>query len=228
MRPSEAGETEGAEVVPPARPRGATALQIAFFLLFVRPFLLLFIGLRVRGGANLPRTDPFVLIANHSSHLDTLSLLSLFPLRRLARIQPVAAADYFERNRVVSWLSRSFFNILPIARRDITAQNDPIRRMVAALRAGRSLILFPEGTRGAANEVGHFHTGIARLATLLPEIAIVPAYLENMGRALPKGQFVPVPIFCEIRVGQPLCPRGNRKEIVVELEEAVRRLREPS
>jgi len=201
-------------------------LQAAFFVLFVRPFLLLFIGLRIRGREHLPAREPFVLIANHSSHLDTLTLLSLFPLARLRRIRPVAAADYFERNRFVAWLSRTFFNILPIARRKITAENDPIRQMLVALEHGDALILFPEGTRGAGNDVGHFHTGVARLALKMPELAIVPAWLRNMGRALPKGQFVPVPIFCEIALGPSSRPKGTRDEIVAQLEAAVRGLRE--
>src|SRR5262245_66539409 len=74
-------------------------LQMLFFALAVRPFLVLFIGLRVRGREHIPGSGPFILVANHSSHLDTISLLSLFPLTRLRGIRPVAAADYFERNR---------------------------------------------------------------------------------------------------------------------------------
>lgn len=209
----------------PARSRSAALLQILFFLLVVRPFLLFFLGMRVRGRELLPSAEPFVLIANHSSHLDTVALLSLFPLRRLERIQPVAAADYFERNRWISWASRALFNILPIARREISRENDPIDKMLAALRANRSLILFPEGTRGGANEVGHFKTGIARLTAQMPEVAIVPAFLENLGRSLPKGQLVPLPLFCELRIGRPLHPRGTRVEIVSELERAVADLR---
>src|SRR3989441_13370680 len=130
--------------------------QVAFFALGLRPLMTFFIGLRVRGREHLPDRDPLILVANHCSHLDTASLLSLFPLTELRRLRPVAAADYFERNRFVSWLTKLLFNILPIARKNITPENNPLRQMQAAIRAGDSLIIFPEGTRGTGNEVGQF------------------------------------------------------------------------
>ncbi len=200
-------------------------LQKAFFALGVRPFLVLFIGLRVRGREHLPADDPFILVANHASHLDTASLLALFPLRRLATIRPVAAADYFERNSLRSWLGRRLFNILPIARERITPENNPLARMSAAIASGESLILFPEGTRGSGAEIGRFKTGVAHLVERCPGVPIVPAYLANMGRALPKGDWVPVPFLCEIRIGPELFPNGSREEIVEQLERAVRALR---
>src|ERR1044072_5331391 len=106
--------------------------QMICFALVLRPFMPLFIGLRVRGREHLPKTDPFILVANHSSHLDTVSLLSLFPISRLRRLRPVAAADYFERNKMVSALSKTFFNILPIARKGITRNTSPLPQMEAA------------------------------------------------------------------------------------------------
>lgn len=199
--------------------------QIVFFGIFVKPFLTLFIGLRVRGLGNLPKDDPFLLVANHSSHLDTISLLGLFPLWRLHRIQPVAAADYFERNKVISLVSRTLFNILPIARRKIGAVNNPLDAMGAALTAGRSLILFPEGTRGSG-EMQSFRPGVAHLIESFPDVPVVPVYLVNMGRSLPKGQFIPVPLFCEVRIGQPQKITGSRREILAQLEAAVQRLKD--
>src|SRR5262245_7232213 len=178
-------------------------VQVLFFVVIVRPFMAVFIGLRVRGRQHLDLPDPFVLVANHSSHLDTVALLSLFPLQRLRRLRPCAAADYFGRNRFVLALSRTFFNILPIAREHIRAENHPVRSMREALERGESLLLFPEGTRGSGGGIGELRAGIARLAEEMPGLAVVPAYIENMGRALPKGEFLPVPFFCEVRVGAP-------------------------
>jgi 1-acyl-sn-glycerol-3-phosphate acyltransferase len=200
--------------------------QRLFFAVVVRPFLTLFVGLRVRGREHLPAHDPFLLIANHSSHLDAVALLSLFPGSRLKRIRPVAAADYFERSRMVGGLTRTLFHTLPIARDARSAENDPRPRMLAALARGQSLILFPEGTRGGGSDVGRFRGGIAWLAEHSPETPIVPAYLENMGRALPKGEFLPVPFFCGIHIGPALYPRGSTDEILRALEQAVRRLHE--
>jgi 1-acyl-sn-glycerol-3-phosphate acyltransferase len=208
-----------------ARSLGARIAQMAFFLFVMRPFMAVFIGLRVRGREHLPKRDPFILYANHASHLDTVSLLNLFPLMRLERIQPVAAADYFERNRFVAWLSRTFINILPITRRNITAENNPVRRMQSVLALGHSLVIFPEGTRGTGEEIGHFHSGIAHLLAKTPDIDVVPAYLMNMGRSLPKGEFIPVPFFCEIRLGAPRRIHGSRQEMIEALEAAVHELK---
>ena len=212
-----------------AKPQRVTARDIAQMILFallVRPFMALFIGLRVRGREHLPRSGQFILIANHSSHLDTASLLSLFKITELRRVRPVAAADYFERNIFISILTKTIFNILPIARKDIKSENNPLRRMQAALEAGQSLIIFPEGTRGAGDELGPFRSGIAHLIEKMPAVPVVPAYLVNMGRSLPKGEFIPVPFFCEARIGPPLIIEGSRQEIIQTLETAVRELKE--
>jgi 1-acyl-sn-glycerol-3-phosphate acyltransferase len=206
-------------------------LQRLFFLLVVRPFLTLFIGLRVRGREHLPEKGPFLLVANHSSHLDTVSLLALFPLGRLTEIRPVAAADYFDRNRVVSFLTRTFFNILPIVRKreDVTPENDPRKAMVEALKAGSSLLIFPEGTRGTEPaEIGRFKSGVAYLVENVPGLPVVAAYLENMGRSLPKGAWIPVPFFCRVSIGPARTYGGSSPEIMAGIEAAVRELMENS
>jgi 1-acyl-sn-glycerol-3-phosphate acyltransferase len=209
-----------------ARMRLRDLAQILFFALLVRPLMAIFIGYRAPGRQLLPGAGPFVLLANHSSHLDTISLLNLFPLWRLREIQPVAAADYFERNRLVAWFSHTFFNILPIERCRITPENNPIQRMLAQLRAGKSLIIFPEGTRGSGEEVGPIRPGIAHLLEQAPRLPVVPVYLVNHGRCLPKGEWLPVPFFCEIRIGPPqVFSGGNRREILERLRSAILRLK---
>lgn len=205
---------------------GRRLAQMLFFALAIKPFMALFIGLRVRGREHLTGSEPIILVANHSSHLDTMSLLSLFPLSKLRGIRPVAAADYFERNAFVSILTKTLFNILPIARKNITPENNPLRRMREAIAAGDSLIIFPEGTRGSGRELGEFRSGVAHLIEKVPGVPVVPAYLVNMGRSLPKGEFIPVPFFCEIRIGAPRVMTGTRQEITRALEAAVLELAE--
>ena len=205
---------------------GRRLAQMLFFAFAIKPFMALFIGLRVRGREHLTGSEPIILVANHSSHLDTMSLLSLFPLSKLRGIRPVAAADYFERNAFVSILTKTLFNILPIARKNITSENNPLRRMREAIAAGDSLIIFPEGTRGSGRELGEFRSGVAHLIEKVPGVPVVPAYLVNMGRSLPKGEFIPVPFFCEIRIGAPRVMTGTRQEITRALEAAVLELAE--
>jgi 1-acyl-sn-glycerol-3-phosphate acyltransferase len=160
--------------------------------------------------------------------LGAISLLSLFPLARLRHIHPVAAADYFERNRLIAFFTKTCFNILPIARKDISPGNHPLDRMEARLRAGKSLIVFPEGTRGSNAEMGPFRSGIARLLERVPDVPVVPAYLVNMGRSLPKGEFIPVPFFCEVRLGAPRLMPGGKEEMMEALKAAVLALKEPA
>ena len=222
-------EGDPGESKPDGKPRPITLrdiVQIIIFVLAIRPFMLLFIGLRVRGREHLPERGPFILVANHSSHLDTISLLSLFPLSQLRDVRPVAAADYFERNRLTSIFTKTLFNILPIARANITPENNPLRRMREAIESGQSLIIFPEGTRGSSEDMAPFRSGVAHLLEKARDVTVVPAYLVNMGRSLPKGEFIPVPFFCEIRLGAPRKIEGSRQEITRSLEAAVRELKE--
>lgn len=195
--------------------------QAAFHAAVVRPFMAMFIGLRVRGREHLPAGDPFLLVANHSSHLDTVALQSLFPLHRLRRIRAVAAADYFERTRLRSVLSRALFNTLPIERQRVSRTSNPVDAMRLAVEAGDSLILFPEGTRGRGGEVGPFRTGVAALLEQVPGLAAHPVYLRNLGRSLPKGEVLPVPFFCEVTCGLPLRPVGSREVVAEALRDAV-------
>lgn len=198
--------------------------QKLFFLLLVKPFMAIFIGLRIYGRPNLPKCHPFIIVANHSSHLDTLALLSIFPLRELPKIQPVAAGDYFNRNQLISFLARRCFNILTILRSRITRDNNPLDIMKQAIAQGKSLIIYPEGTRSLTGEIGRFRPGVAHLVKEISGLKVVPVFLANMGRSLPKGEYLPLPFFCEIVIGEPLWLQGEKSEIIQTLENAVRRL----
>lgn len=203
-------------------------IQKLFFLLIIKPFMAIFIGLRIYGRENLPRKYPFIVVANHSSHLDTISLLSIFRLGDLHRVRPIAAADYFEKNKLVSFFTHTLFNILPIVRTKITKENNPVTVMRKALQEGQSLIIFPEGTRSVTGEIGGFRSGIAHLISEFPDIKVIPIYLSNMWRSLPKGEFLPIPFFCEIAIGQPIQVSCEKSDIVQKLEYAVRELKDKS
>lgn len=195
--------------------------QAILFLLIVRPFIMIVIGLNVSGGERLPLHGPAIVAANHNSHLDTLALLSLWPLSALHRVRPVAAADYFLSNRALAWFSLNIVRILPIDRERNDAQADPLASMSDALSRGEILIVFPEGSRGAPEQLGRFKSGIARLAERHPDVPIVPIFLYGLGKSLPRGEFVLVPFLSDVVIGEALRWRGSIAETMAAYQQAM-------
>ncbi len=185
-------------------------LQILFFALVVRPVLMVVLGVHVRRRELLPREGPAVIIANHNSHLDTLTLMALYPLRDLHRLRPVAAMDYFLRNRFMRWLAEDLIGIIPVNRvKGAKEGANPLAGAEAALDRGQILILFPEGSRGEAERMAQFRKGIAHLAKARPDVPVTPVFMHGLGKALPKGSFTLVPFNCDVFVGPPLRWSGD-------------------
>ena len=197
-------------------------LQALFFLLIVRPFLALVLGVNLRHAERLPQTGPAILAANHNSHLDTLLLMSLYPLAQLHRVRPVAAADYFLKNRIVAWFALRIMHILPLSRRPKPGASKsgaaPLAHIEAALAAGDILILFPEGSRGEPEKRSALKSGIAHLMEDAPTVPVVPIYLRGLGKALPRGEWLPIPFFADAWVGEPLVWQGDRSTTMQVLE----------
>ena len=191
-------------------------LRIAFFLLIVRPVLLIVLGMNVRGREHLPRRGPAIVVANHNSHLDTLTLLALFPLRDLPRLRPVAAADYFLQNKWLAWFARNIIGILPLDRG--TVKKSPLADMEAALDKGEILILFPEGSRGQPERRAEFKRGVAFLAKARPATPVYPVFMHGLGKALPKGSFILVPFNCDVIAGAPFHYAGSTEAFMETLE----------
>lgn len=198
-------------------------VRMLFFAVVVRGVVLLVLGLNIRHRERLPADGPAILVGNHNSHLDTLVMMSLLPLRVLAKVHPVAAADYFLRNRFLAWFALNVIGIIPLARRP-TAGDDPLSACVEALERGEILIFFPEGTRGTPEQMAQFKSGIAHLAARAPRVGVIPIFMHGLGKALPKGEAILVPFFCDVFVGQPLRWNGERHAYLAELQAAMNAL----
>ena len=120
-----------------------------FFLLVVKPVVYLLLGLNIYSAQRLPARGPAILAANHNSHLDTLVLMALYPLSQLHRVRPVAAADYFLRNRFTSWLSLNVIGIIPLDREGQVDKEKVFDLCQQALANDEILLLFPEGSHCA-------------------------------------------------------------------------------
>jgi len=184
-------------------------------------------GASVRWLGAEPVARQRIYFANHTSTLDAAVLWAALPEGIRERTRPVAAKDYWSAGRVRPWLADHVFRALLIERRKVTAENNPLRAMLAVLDAGESLILFPEGGRFPGPEPQPFKGGLYHLAKDRPETELVPIYLENLNRILPKGEFVFVPLLGSITVGGPmrLEPGETKADFLARAREAVWSLR---
>lgn len=178
-------------------------LRTLFTLCVVWPVIWLWLGLRVKHRENLPKNGPAIIVANHNSHMDVFALLSLFPLRRQAIVHPVAAADYFLRNKTMAWFALNILNIIPVTRRGGGAAN-PLEQCEQALRDGKIIILFPEGTRGEPGLLSPLKSGLWYLCQNVPEVPVVPVWLRGTEQVLAKGNCIPLPLFIDVNIGEAL------------------------
>jgi 1-acyl-sn-glycerol-3-phosphate acyltransferase len=166
-------------------------------------FVRLLTGAQARWLGCPPKAEQRIYFANHQSHADLVMIWAALPheLRNITR--PIAAKDYWTRGRFRAWITREVFNAVYVDRQR-TDDSDPLEPLVAALAQGDSIILFPEGTRGHEELPQPFKAGLYNLALRFPEVVLVPAWIHNVQRLMPKGEVVPVPILCSVTFGEPL------------------------
>jgi 1-acyl-sn-glycerol-3-phosphate acyltransferase len=176
-------------------------------------------GVQVRWASGFTEsTRQRIYFANHTSHLDFVVLWSALPPEVRARTRPVAAKDYWEKG-VKAYLAQRVFRAV-LVQRGVAAQaaseeearaagRAVIEQLAEAMSETESLIIFPEGTRGTGETVGPFRSGLYHLAKRKPDAELVPAYLENLNRILPKGELLPVPLISSLSFGTPMHVREN-------------------
>jgi 1-acyl-sn-glycerol-3-phosphate acyltransferase len=150
-----------------------------------------------------PKAEQRIYFANHQSHFDWVLLWVALPQDLRATTRPIAARDYWTSSPLKHWITREIFNAVYVSRQR-TDDQDPLEPLMQALQSGDSLVIFPEGTRGHAADPASFKSGLYHLALAFPNVQLIPAWIANVQRVMPKGEVIPVPLLCSVTFGAPL------------------------
>ena len=163
------------------------------------------IGAYPRWMGSQPEARQRIYFANHASHGDFVLIWTVLPRRMRFKTRPVAGSDYWLKGALRRFIGRDVFNAVLIDRDRDSRTSDPVIQMTEALDAGSSLIVFPEGTRNITDaRLLPFKSGLFHLAQARPNVALVPTWIDNLNRVMPKGEFVPIPLICTVTFGEPL------------------------
>ncbi|MBK9441994.1 MAG: 1-acyl-sn-glycerol-3-phosphate acyltransferase [Comamonadaceae bacterium] len=201
----------------------ATTLMSYFLLGLIRVLT----GSQARWWGCPPKAEQRIYFANHQSHADLVMIWAALPKELRRSVRAVAARDYWTKSPFRQWLTSAVFNVIYVSR-ERHADEDPLEPLIEAMNAGDSLILFPEGTRGYADEPQAFKAGLYNLALKFPEVELVPAWINNVQRVMPKGEVVPVPVLCSVTFGVPMrvLPGEERQDFLARARSAVIALRD--
>lgn len=184
-------------------------------------------GFTVRWVDCQPDTCQRVYFANHTSHLDAVVLWACLPAELRLLTRPVAAADYWGRTKFLRYIASSF-NAMLIDRKQIKVHQSPVELMIREIEDIYSLIVFPEGSRAVDGEMSEFKSGLYYLAKKRPDLELMPVYMDNMNRILPRGEFLPVPLLSSITIGHPIFLESGepKSDFLLRARDAVRALKE--
>jgi 1-acyl-sn-glycerol-3-phosphate acyltransferase len=195
--------------------------------LFLLGLIRVLTGAQARWQGCPPKAEQRIYFANHQSHADLVLMWAALPEELRSITRPIAAKDYWTRSALKRWITTAVFNAIYVDRVK-TGEQDPLEPLVTALEQGDSIILFPEGTRGNHEEPQAFKSGLYNLALKFPGVVLVPAWINNVQRVMPKGEVVPVPILCSVTFGAPIAlgEDEERTHFLVRARQAVMALRE--
>ena len=190
-------------------------------------FVRLLTGAQARWHGCPPKAEQRIYFANHQSHADLVLIWAALPEELRSLTRPIAARDYWTTSRFKRWITQAVFQAVYIDR-ERQGEEDPLAPLAAALAAGDSLILFPEGTRGHGEDPQPFRSGLYNLARRFPQVVLVPTWIHNVQRVMPKGEVVPVPVLCSVTFGEPIAPGADeeRADFLARARAAVMALRE--
>lgn len=188
-------------------------LKVLFFALFIRPIVFIILGLNITFREKLPLKGPAILAPNHNSHLDAMVLISLYPLSKIHKVRPVAAADYFLSNKLLAWFSLNVIGIIPLDRKGGANRDEIFSTCLQALDDGDILVVFPEGSRGEPEQLSRLKKGIYYLSKEHGDVPITPIVMHGLGRSLPRGEGLFVPFNCDVVIGDKLLIQDSAKQI---------------
>ena len=166
-------------------------------------FVRLLTGAQARWYGSPPKAEQRIYFANHQSHADLVMIWAALPQELRGITRPIAARDYWTKTPFKQWITTAVFNAVYVDR-ERKGDEDPLQPLADALTSGDSIIIFPEGTRGNAEEPQPFKSGLYSLTQRFPDVVLVPAWINNVQRVMPKGEVVPVPILCSVTFGAPI------------------------
>ncbi|NML47942.1 1-acyl-sn-glycerol-3-phosphate acyltransferase [Ramlibacter sp. G-1-2-2] len=197
------------------------------FGLFLLGLIRVLTGSQARWYGCPPKAEQRIYFANHQSHADLVMIWAALPAELRSITRPIAAKDYWTKSPLRQWITTAVFNAVYVDR-ERKGDEDPLVPLIDALASGDSVVIFPEGTRGAGEEPQAFKSGLYSLAQKFPDVVLVPAWIDNIQRVMPKGEVVPVPILCSVTFGAPirLEPGEERRAFLDRARAAVIALRE--